>query len=119
MSGALRVNGDYLVLITLKHADEVLSERELPAPRARGLSEKELKMAEELVGALEGEFDMNEFRDEYRERVMKFVEAKAKGKQPTLHAVRQKKPSASLADDLSKSLAALKRGTRGKEKRVA
>jgi len=117
--GALRVNGDYLVLITLKHADEVLSERELPTPRARGLSEKELKMAEELVGALEGEFDMNEFRDEYRERVMKFVEAKAKGKQPTLHAVRQKKPSASLADDLSKSLAALKRGTRGKEKRVA
>jgi DNA end-binding protein Ku len=117
--GALRVNDDYLALITLKHADEVLSDRELPAPHARGLSPKELKMAEELVGVLEGEFNMDVFRDEYRDRVLEFVEAKAKGKRPTLHAVRQKKASTSLADDLWKSLAALKRGARDKEKKVA
>src|SRR5688572_12894519 len=53
-AGVLRVDGDYLVLITLKPADEVLSERDLPAPKARGLSSKELKMAEELVHALAG-----------------------------------------------------------------
>src|SRR5215831_15289686 len=43
--GALRANGDYLVLITLHHADEVMSDRDLPAPHTRGLSEKESKMA--------------------------------------------------------------------------
>jgi DNA end-binding protein Ku len=118
-AGALRVHDDYLVLITLKHAEEVLSERDLPAPRARGLSAKELKMAEELVKALEGEFNPKEFRDEYRDRVMQFVEAKAKGKRPTLHAVQSKRATTSLAGDLAKSLAALKRGTRGKEKEVA
>jgi DNA end-binding protein Ku len=117
--GALGVSGDYLALITLKHADEVLSERDLPAPRARGLSPKELKMAEELVGALEGEFNMDDFRDEYRDRVLAFIEAKAKGKRPTLHAVRPKRATTSLANDLAKSLAALKRGTRGKERKVA
>ena len=117
--GALRVNGDYLVLITLKHADEVLSERDLPAPRARDLSPKELNMAEELVGALEGEFNVNEFRDEYRDRVMELIEAKAKGKRPALHAARPKRATTSLADDLAKSLAAMKRGTRGKERKVA
>src|SRR5215467_8151801 len=53
--GALRVNGDHLVLITLHHADEVMSDRDLPAPHTRGLSDKELKMAHELVAALEGE----------------------------------------------------------------
>jgi DNA end-binding protein Ku len=117
--GALRVNEDYLALITLKHADEILSERDLPAPRGRGLSAKELKMAEELVKALEGDFNLEDFRDEYRDRVMSFVEAKAKGKKPTLHAVRAKRATTSLADDLAKSLTALKRGTRGKERKVA
>jgi DNA end-binding protein Ku len=117
--GALRVNGDYLSLVTLKHAEEVLSERDLPAPHARGLSEKELKMAEELVHALEGPFDAKEFRDEYRDRVMELIEAKAKGKRPSLHAVKSKRATTSLAGDLAKSLAALNRGSRQKERKVA
>jgi len=117
--GALRVNGDYLSLITLKHAEEVLSEHELPAPHARGLTEKELKMAEELVRALEGAFDPKEFRDEYRDRVMELIHAKSKGRRPTLHAVKSKRATASLADDLAKSLAALKRGSREKERKIA
>src|SRR5262249_28218295 len=116
--GALRVNGDYLALITLKHADEVLSERDLPAPRGRDLNPKESKMAEELVRALEGEFNLNEFRNEYRDRVMELIETKAKGKRPALHAARSKKPTTSLADDLAKSLAAIKR-SRSKERKVA
>jgi DNA end-binding protein Ku len=114
-AGVLRVDGDYLVLITLKPADEVLSERDLPAPKARGLSPKELKMAQELIRALEGEFDQKEFRDNYRERVAEFIEAKARGKRPTLHAVRRKRASTSLAGDLARSIAALKR----KEGKVA
>jgi len=117
--GALRVNGDYLVLVTLKHAGEVLSEGELPAPRARGLSDKELKMAQELVGALEGNFDADEFRDEYRDRVIRFVEAKAKGKRMSLRAVNPKEATTSLAGDLAKSLTALKRGTAHKGRKVA
>jgi len=101
--GALRVNGDYLSLITLKHAEEVLSEHELPAPHARGLTEKELKMAEELVRALEGAFDPKEFRDEYRDRVLELIQAKSKGKRPTLHAVKSKRATASLAASRSTS----------------
>jgi DNA end-binding protein Ku len=115
-AGALTVHDGFLVLIALKPANEVLSERELPAPRARGLSDKELRMAEQLVAALEGEFNPEEFRDEYRDRVIEFVEAKAKGKRPALHAVRQKRATKSLADDLAKSLASLKRG---KERKIA
>jgi len=115
-AGALTVHDGYLVLIALKPANEVLSERELPAPRARGLSDKELRMAEELVAALEGEFSPEEFRDRYRDRVIEFVEAKAKGKRPALHALRRKQATTSLADDLAKSLASLKRG---KERKVA
>lgn len=118
-TGALTVNGDYLVLVTLKHAAEVLSDRDLPAPRARSLSAKELKMAEELVRVLEGEFNPADFRDEYRDRVMKLIEAKAQGKRPALHAPRQKKATRSLADDLARSLESLKGGKRRKERKVA
>ena len=87
--GALRPNDDYLALITLRHADEVLSARDLPAPHARGLTSKELKMADQLVGALEGEFDPEEFRDEYRDRVLDFIAAKAKGKKIKLPTPRE------------------------------
>jgi len=120
--GALRVNGDYLALIALKHAEEVLSDRDLPAPRSRGLTDKELKMAEELVDAMEGELHLEAFKDEYRDRVMKFIEAKAQGRKPSLHAVREKQVTTSLADDLAKSLASLKRGDarrKEKERKVA
>jgi DNA end-binding protein Ku len=114
--GALRVNGAYLGLITLRHAEEVLSEQDLPALHARGVSSKELRMAEELVGALEGELKFEDFRDEYRDRVLEFINAKAKGRKPKLSIARAKRATTSLESDLSSSLAALKRG---KEKEVA
>jgi DNA end-binding protein Ku len=116
--GALRINGDYLVLITLHHADEVMSDRDLPAPHARGLSEKESKMAHELVAALEGELHFEQFRDEYRDRVLKFIEAKARGHKPRLRAGRAKRATTSLESSLAKSLAAMKK-ERKKEKEVA
>ena|SRR5437016_802485 len=115
-AGALRPNGDYLALITLRHADEVLSPRDLPAPQTRGLTTKELKMAEQLVGALEGEFDPEDFRDEYRDRVLDFIKVKAKGRKVKLPGAREKRPTVSLADELAKSLKSLKGA---KEKKVA
>ena len=66
-------------------------------------------MAEELIGALEGKFDPGEFRDEYRNRVMKFVEAKAKGKHPKLPTIRERREAGSLDQQLAKSLTAMKR----------
>jgi DNA end-binding protein Ku len=112
--GALMAEGDALVLIKLRYADEVLSTRELPAPGGRPLAANELRMAEELVSALAGKFDPKEFRDEYRERVMKFIEAKGKGKHPRLPAVKDRRPAASLSDQLAKSLSAMKRTRREK-----
>jgi DNA end-binding protein Ku len=114
--GALRVEGGYLVLIRLRYAEEVLSARELPAPGGRELAEKELRMAEELIGALEGTFNPHEFRDEYREKLMEFIQAKAKGKHPRLAKVQARQTGASLDQQLAKSLAAMKRG---REKKFA
>lgn len=105
--GALRVEDGYLMLVTLRHAGEVVSADALEAPGGRALDERELKMAEQLVGALTGEFEPEQYKDEYRERVMELIEAKAKGKTlPKKRARRKTAAGESLADALEKSLRA-------------
>jgi DNA end-binding protein Ku len=107
--GALRPQDGYLTLVTLRHSGEVVSAKELPEPAGRDLDKKELAMAKQLVELLEGEFDPAEFSDEYRERLMDFIEKKAKGRKPRLHAVEAKRPSASLEKTLSRSIANIKK----------
>lgn len=112
--GALRAEGDYLVLVTLRNAEEVISARDLPKPAGRAPTQKELNMAKQLIGMLEDEFNAADYKDEYRERVMEFIEKKAKGKAPRLHAVKTRRKPSSLDSVLEKSLQALR-----KEKRAA
>ena len=112
--GALRAEGDYLILVTLRNAEEVISARDLPKPAGRAPTQKELNMAKQLVELLEGEFVPADYKDDYRERVMEFIEKKAKGRAPRLQAVKTKRKAASLDSVLEKSLRSLK-----KEKRAA
>lgn len=114
--GALRSESEYLMLITLKYAEEVLTADELPKPTGRAPDAKELKMAEQLVSALEDEFRPEDYHDEYRERLMKFIEAKAKGQRPALRIVARKKEPKSLAESLA---ASIKAAQREKEESVA
>ena len=72
-------------------------------------------MATQLVEMLQGEFDPKEYKDEYRERVMEFIEKKAKGRAPRLKAVKPKRQTAALDNVLAKSIEALRK----KEKRAA
>jgi len=107
--GAIRAVDDYLMLFTLRNAEEVLSAKDLPKPSGRAPDKKELAMATQLVELLKGEFDPKEFKDEYRERVMEFVEKKAKGHKPRLKLVKAKKKTTALDKVLSKSIEALKK----------
>jgi DNA end-binding protein Ku len=107
--GALRAEGDYLMLVTLRNAEEVISARDLPKPAGRAPTQKELNMAKQLVGLLEDDFNAADYKDEYRQRVMEFIEHKAKGKAPRLRAVKARRKPASLDSVLAKSLASLKK----------
>ncbi|HEV8187485.1 MAG TPA: Ku protein, partial [Pyrinomonadaceae bacterium] len=107
--GAIQAHDDYLILYTLRNKEEVLSAKDLPRPAGRAPDKKELSMAKQLVELLKGEFDPKDYKDEYRARVMEFVEKKAKGHRPKLHLVKSKKKTTSLNSVLSKSIAALKK----------
>jgi DNA end-binding protein Ku len=107
--GALRVEGDHLMLVTLRHAGEVIPASSLPSPGGREVNRRELEMARELVDTMVEPFDVTAFRDEYRDRVLELVEAKARGKVLRFPKAKPKKVEASLASVLAKSIEAGKR----------
>lgn len=111
--GALRAERGYLVLTTLRSAEEVVPVSELAAPPGRKLDPKELKLAEQLIEALAGEFDPTEYHDEYRERVQELVDAKARGEELELRRPKARKPVRALRSALEASLKA------ARERRVA
>jgi len=111
-TGALGAQDGYLVLATLRNADEVIAADDLTKPAGRAPTKKEVDLAKHLVSMLEGEFNPADFKDEYRERVMEFIAKKAKGHKPRLAPVKTKRQTTALDSVLAKSIAALKKGKR-------
>lgn len=113
--GALRAEDGYLILITLRHADEIIAAESLKPPGGRELAQRELQMAEHLLEALHGDFEPEQFKDEYRARVMELVETKAAGRKPKVVKFRPKKQKDDqLADALEASLAGMKKPAKRK-----
>lgn len=107
--GALHPHDGYLMLITLRHASEVVSAAELEGPTGRELDPREKKMAAQLIEALSGDFEPEQYEDEYRKRVEELIEAKASGKRIRLEPKRERKAPADLTSALEKSLAAARK----------
>lgn len=115
--GALRAEKGYLMLIVLRHAEEVIDASALNPPTGRALQAREIEMAEQLVASLQDTFDPTQFQDEYRARVMELVELKSQGKKPKVVKFRPKKTDEDdLTDALAASLGAQKKrgGARGR-----
>ncbi len=77
---ALVPSDEGLVLELLRWSDEVRDTAGLPLPDAgeTKVTERELKMAEQLVGELEDEWKPEAFHDEFREKLEQVVEQKVK-----------------------------------------
>jgi DNA end-binding protein Ku len=81
---AVRPVDGRLVLSTMVHADEVVNPGnidELEGVAEVEISDKELKMAEQLVASLAGAFDPEGHRDTYREQVLELIEKRAAGEE--------------------------------------
>jgi DNA end-binding protein Ku len=100
--GALQASGGYLLLDTLRHAEEMVEVGAVAPAANRAPDKREIALAEQLIGALEDRFDAGEFRDEYQEQLKSLLAAKAAGK-----VVRfPKAPKRERADSLVASLQA-------------
>lgn len=104
--GALRAVDGHLMIVTLRHAGEVIPASALEPPTGREPEKQELKMAEQLVDALADEFDPRDFEDEYRGRVLELIEAKAEGKTIAFREPAKKRAVGDLAASLEASIQA-------------
>jgi DNA end-binding protein Ku len=77
---ALHPNGRGLVMNTLHWPDEIRSTEGLKGLEDEvKINPKELEMAKALIESLAESFDPSRYKDEYREAVMKVVQAKMEG----------------------------------------
>ena len=71
---------DTMILTTLHWPDEIRSTKDLDLPEEEpDFKPAELAMAKQLVSAMTGEFEPENYRDEYRDALMKVIEAKIDG----------------------------------------
>jgi DNA end-binding protein Ku len=77
-----------LVLHTMYHADEVRDFQQVPKGEKVNVSEKELELGIGLIDRLTSEeFNPENYKDEYRIRVLAMLDEKSKGKEVTVSAL--------------------------------
>jgi DNA end-binding protein Ku len=97
----LKPMDDIIVLNKIRFEEEIRSFDELVLPKKAEIKGKELEMAISLINSLSDHFDISAFKDTYSDELMKVIEAKAKGKKPT---VKKMKIVHTKADDLMSQL---------------
>ena len=111
--GAISAVDGYLVMTTLRRAEQVLSFSGIEPAKAATPQANELKLAEQLVKSIEADFEPQQWQNQYRERLYKLIEAKARGEKIAPVRAKKKAAAGSLADSLKASIAA------AREKKVA
>jgi DNA end-binding protein Ku len=104
--GALRLHHGYPVLVTLRNVEEVVPIERVERPKDKPIDERQLKMAHQLLEMLAAPFEPEAYRDEYRERVLKLIEAKREGERPKTPKPRKRRPVGDLERALERSLSA-------------
>jgi len=86
---ALRASDGVLMLSTMVYADEVNDPRELgeiDAVTDTEVSDRELRMASQLIESLSEPFEAADFQDTYRNQVLELIERKAAGEEELVAA---------------------------------
>ena len=101
----LRPDNDVIVLNRIRFEEEIRDPKELALPEHTTVKPAELQMAVSLINQLSGKFDISQYKDTYREELLKLIHAKAKGKKikvPEMKVVHSK--SKDLMEQLKASL---------------
>jgi DNA end-binding protein Ku len=97
---------DLLVLHRLRFAQEIRATDGLAVPKT-DVKAEEIKMASQLISQLTKPFKPEQFKDEFSEKLLKVIEAKAKGKSSTFKPM---KVVHSTTEDLMQKLKASLKG---------
>jgi DNA end-binding protein Ku len=88
---------DAIVVTRIRFEQQIRDQGELKLTDKVEVSKKELDMGLALINQYAEPLDLSKYKDEYHTELLKLIEAKAKGKRPT---IKKLKPKAAKGDDL-------------------
>jgi DNA end-binding protein Ku len=102
----IRPQGDSLALETLFFAEDVRSKQEIEeAVGESDVKKAELDLAQQVIESISGEFDPEEFRNEYRDDLRRMLEAKLAGQEIAKPEPAPETPVIDLMEALKQSVA--------------
>ncbi|MBI3522268.1 MAG: Ku protein [Chloroflexi bacterium] len=110
---SLRSLDGALLLNTLHWPDEIRSVEDLDIPDDMKVSPAELKMAEDLVDMMAMKFEPDRFKDEYKQALMKIVDAKREDREIVAP---EAEPETTVVDLMAALKASVERAKAGEKK---
>ena len=107
----VEAHGEALVLTMMRFADELADLNDFKFPKDVDVRPAELKMAGQLIESLSSEWNPEKYTDEYRDNLMRIIQAKLKGRKPKL--LERETPHGAEVVDLMARLRASLEGTGG------
>ena len=108
---AVETIGDAIVLTMMRFADELADLADFRFPKADGIRPGEMNMALQLIDSLAAKWEPEKYTDEYRDNLLRIIQAKLKGKKPRLKE--RETPQTANVVDLMERLRASLEGKRG------
>jgi DNA end-binding protein Ku len=99
---AIEAIGDALVLSTMRFREELARLEDYNFPEAKGVNKKQLQLAQRLIEEFAADWDPDKYTDDYRENLMKVIEAKRARTKPEL--VPEAEPQSAQVIDLMERL---------------
>jgi DNA end-binding protein Ku len=109
--GCLRVREGVITLEKMYFADEIRPLDEID-PGTVSVGKKELEMAADLIDRFTGTWKPGRYRDTYRDRLLKVIRAKGKGKEVDVEPVPELEPPGDILEALRESVEAAKKRRR-------
>jgi DNA end-binding protein Ku len=111
---AVEAIGDALVLTMMRFADELAALEDFHFPKKADMRPAELKMARQLIDTLAADWDPSKYTDEYKENLMRIINARLKGKTAHLEAADTGPTRAEVVDLMDRLRASLEGKSRGR-----
>lgn len=107
--GLLQALEGHLYMLEMHWHQDLRPLEAVESPKAR-VSSEELKMATSLIEQMTGEFEPEKYKDEYKDRLLKIINEKSRGKKVSVkkQVVPEKTEASELLESLKASLKALK-----------
>ena len=112
---AVEAIGDALVLTMMRFSDELADLKEFDFPKQADVRPAELKMAQQLIENLVAEWKPDKYTDEYKDNLLRVINAKVKGRKPKLIDEDRSPKQAEVVDLMARLRASLE----GREKKPA